>query len=166
MRRVTRFPWWKTAAAVSAIATLAVACGSSGSTSASSAPSATTGHSASSPAQPPQASTAVCQDNAALQASLANLAHVSKGKGAVKQAKTALKDAQPEFTALTGDAHGTFSVQINALKSALTTLQTAVKGVSSGSSSVAEVRTALGGVTKAVTNLGAVLAQGGCIGSA
>jgi hypothetical protein len=163
MRRETLFPWWKTAAAASVITTLAVACGSSGT---GSGPSATTDHSASSPAQPPQASTAVCQDNAALQASLANLADVSKGKGALKQAKTALKDAKPEFTALTGDAHGTFSIQINALKSALTTLQTAVKGVSSGSSSVAEVRTALGGVTKAATNLGAVLAQGGCLGSA
>jgi uncharacterized protein YukE len=156
MRRVTRFARWQAAAAAAAAITmLAAACGSSGTTSGSSAPSATASHSASSPAQ--SASTALCQDHAALQASLANLAHVSGGTGALKQAKADLKDAQANLTALTGEAHGAFSTQINALKSALTTLQTAVKG-GDGDGSVADVRTASGGVTKAATN-GAANAQ-------
>lgn len=98
-----------------------------------------------------------------LRASLANLAHVSKGKGALKQAQADLKDVQAKLTALTGDAHGAFSSQINALKSALTTLQTAVKGVSGGSSAIAEVRTALGGVTKAAMDLAAAMERAGCL---
>jgi uncharacterized protein YukE len=115
------------AATAAAITMVAAACGSGGTASGSSAPSATAGHSASSPAQ---AGTALCQDYAALQASLANLAaHVSGGKGAVKQVPADLQDLQPKLSAFTGDAHGMFSVQINALKSALTTLQTAVTGV-------------------------------------
>jgi hypothetical protein len=153
MRRVTRFADWKAVAA-------AAACGSSGTTSGGSALSATASHPASSPAQ--SASTAVCQERAALQVSLANLANVSGGTGALKQAKADLKDAQANLTTLTGEAHGAFSTQINALKSALITLQAAVTDVRSGSSSVGEVRTAVDGVTEAATNLGAVLAKAGC----
>ena len=162
MRRVTPFADWKAAAAAAAITMLAAACGSSGTTSGSSAPSATASHPASSPAQ--SASTAVCQDNAALQTSLTGLVDVSGGTGALKQAKADLKDARANLSALAGDAHGAFSTQINALKSALATLQTAVTGVSSGSSSVAEVRTASDGVTKATADLGAALSQAGCTG--
>ena len=151
-----------TAATAAAITMAAAACGSSGAASGSSAPSATVGHPASSPAQ---ASTALCQDYGALQASLANLAaHVSGGKETVKQVPADLQDLQPKLSAFTGDAHGMFSVQINALKSALTTLQTAVNGVRSGSSSAAEVRTAGAEATMAVTDLAAALAQAGCTG--
>jgi hypothetical protein len=151
-----------TAATAAAITMVAVACGSGGTASGSSAPSATAGHSASSPAQ---ASTALCQDYGALQASLADLvAHVSGGKGGVKQVPADLQDVQPKLSVFTGGAHGMFSVQIKALKSALTTLQTAVNGVRSGSGSAAEVRTAGAGATTAATNLAAALAQAGCTG--
>jgi hypothetical protein len=151
------------AAAASAIMMVAAACGSSDSTSGGSAPSALARHSANSPAQPPQASRAECQDAIALQASLANLLQVSIGKGALKQVQADVEDLQAKLSALTGGAHGAFSVQINALKSALTTLQTAVKGVSSGSGSVAEVRTAVDGVATATTNIVSALAKRGCI---
>jgi hypothetical protein len=43
-------------------------------------------------------------------------------------------------------------------------LQTAAKGVSSGSSSIADVRTASDEVTTATAKLGTAFAQGGCIG--
>jgi uncharacterized protein YukE len=162
MRGVTWFARWNAAAAAAAITMLTAACGSSDTTSGGSSPSATANHSASSPAQ--SASTALCQDTAALRASLANLTHVSKGQGVLKQAQADLTDVRAKLTALTGDAHGAFSSQTNALKSALTTLQTAVKGVSSGSSSIAEVRTALGGVTKAAMNLAAAMERAGCLG--
>jgi hypothetical protein len=46
---------------------------------------------------------------------------------------------QAKLSALMGDMHGAFSVQINALQSALTKLQTVVKGVGIGSSSIAEI---------------------------
>jgi hypothetical protein len=75
-----------------------------------------------------------------------------------------LEDLQAKLSALMGDMHGAFSVQINALQSALAKLQTAVKGVSSGTSSIAEVRTAVDGVTTATANLGTAFAQAGCIG--
>ena len=71
---------------------------------------------------------------------------------------------QAKLSTLTANVHGAFSVQINALQSALTTLQAAVKGVRGGSGSVAEVRTAADGVTTATANLGTAFAEAGCIG--
>ena len=158
MRQVTRFAQWKAAAAAAAITMLAAACGSSSSTSASSATSGTANHQASSPAQSSQVSSAVCQDSAALQTPLTDLATVSGSKGKLKQVKADLKDAQAKLSTLTGDAHGAFSTQINALKSSLTTLQTAVNGDPG-----AGVSTAIDGVTQAESDLAGVLAQGGCI---
>jgi hypothetical protein len=159
-----RFARWKAAAAAAVITMLAAACGSSGTTSGSSAPSVTASHQASSPAQATKASTALCQDSGALQAPLADLANASGGTGTLTQVKVDLKDAQAKLSALAGDAHGAFSTQINALKSALTTLQTAVKGVSSGSSWPANISTAFDGVTTAESDLLGALGQGGCVG--
>lgn len=151
------------AVAAAATITLATAaCGSTGTASGSSAPSAH--HSASSPGQSPQVSRAQCGDKAALEASLTNLLQVSIRQRTLKQVQADVEDMQAKLSALKGDLHGAFSVQINALQSALTTLQAAVKGVSNGSSSVAEVRTAADGVTTATANLGTAFAQAGCIG--
>jgi hypothetical protein len=149
------------AAAAATITITAAACGSTA--SGSSAPSAPAHHPASSPAQSQQVSGAQCADKAALEASLANLLQVSIRKGALNRVQADVEDLQAKLSALTGDMHGAFSVQIDALQSALTTLQTAVKGASSGSS-VAEVRTAADGVTTATANLGTAFAQAGCIG--
>jgi hypothetical protein len=158
MRQVTQFAQWKAAAAAAAITMLAAACGSSGSTSASSAPSRTASHQASSSTQSQQqASMAVCQDSAALQAPLKSLASASGAKGTLNQVKANLKDAQAKLSPLTDDAHGAFSTQIHAMKSALTTLQTAVNGGPG-----AGVSTALDGVTQAESDLVGALAQGGC----
>jgi len=71
---------------------------------------------------------------------------------------------QAKLSTLTANVHGAFSVQINALQSALTTLHTAAKGASNGSNSVAKVRTAADGVTTATANLGTAFAEAGCIG--
>lgn len=151
------------AAAAAATITLAAAgCGSTGTASGSSAPSAH--HSASSPAQSPQVTRAQCADKAALETSLTNLLQVSIRQRTLKQVQADVEDMQAKLSALKGDMHGAFSVQINALQSALTTLQAAVKGVSNGSSSVAKVRTAADGVTTATANLGTAFAQAGCIG--
>jgi len=145
------------AAAAATLTMLAAACGSTGSTSASSAPSPTVSHQASGRAQSQQASTAVCRDGTALQAPLTGLASASGAKGALTQVKANLKDAQAKLSALTDDAHGAFSTQIHAMKSALTTLQAAVNGGPG-----ARVSTALDGVTQAESVLVGVLAQGGC----
>ena len=144
------------AAAAAAIITLAAAaCGSTA--SGSSGPSAPAHHSASGPAQSQQASTAVCRDGTALQTPLTGLASASGATGTLTQVRANLKDAQAKLSALTDDAHGAFSTQIHAMKSALTTLQTAVKGGPG-----AGVSTALDGVTQAESVLVGVLAQGGC----
>jgi hypothetical protein len=74
-----------------------------------------------------------CQDEAAVDTSLTNFLQVSIRKGALKQVQADLGDLQDKHRALMGDMHGAFSVQINALQSALSKLQTAAKGVSSGS---------------------------------
>ena len=145
------------AAAAATITMAAAACGSTA--SGSSAPSAPAHHSASSPAQSQQASTAACRDSAALQVPLTSLASASGAKGTLSQVKANLKDAQVKLSVLTDDAHGAFSAQINAMRSALTTLQTAVNGGPG-----AAVSTALDGVTQAESDLVGALAQGGCIG--
>lgn len=150
------------AAAAATITITAAACGSTA--SGSSAPSASAHHPASSPAQSQQVSGVQCQDKAALETSLTNLLQVSIRKGVLKRVQANVEDLQAKLSALMGDMHGAFTVQINALQSALTTLQTAVKGASSGSNSVAEVRTAADGVTTAMANLGTAFAQAGCIG--
>jgi len=133
----------------------AAACGSTA--SGSSAPSRTASHPASSPAQSQQASSAQCRDKAALQAPLTSLASASGAKGTLNQVKANLKDAQAKLSVLTDDAHGAFSTQLHAMKSALTTLQTAVNGGPG-----AGVSTALDGVTQAESDLVGALAQGGC----
>jgi len=145
------------AAAAAAITMAAAACGSTA--SGSSAPSRTASHPASSPAQSQQASSAQCRDKAALQAPLTSLASASGAKGTLNQVKANLKDAQAKLSVLTDDAHGAFSTQINAMRSALTTLQTAVNGGPG-----AGVSTALDGVTQAESDLLGAFAQGGCIG--
>ena len=145
------------AAAAATITMAAAACGSTA--SGSSAPSRTASHPASSPAQSQQASTAVCRDSAALQVPLTSLASASGAKGTLSQVKANLKDAQAKLSVLTDDAHGAFSTQIHAMKSALTTLQTAVNGGPG-----AGVSTALDGVTQAESDLLGAFAQGGCIG--
>lgn len=152
------------AAAAAAITMFAAACGSSGNGSGSSAPSATAHRSASGPAQSQQVTRAQCLDKAALEKSFTNLLQVNIGKGTLTQVKADLQDLQTKLSVLVGAEHGAFSAQTDALKSALTTLQTAVKGVRSGSSSVADVRTAVDGVTTAMANLGTAFAQKGCMG--
>ena len=145
------------AAAAAAITITAAACGSTA--SGSSAPSPSAHHSTGSPAQSQQASTAECRDSAALQVPLTSLASASGAKGPLNQVKENLKDAQAKLSVLTDDAHGAFSTQINAMRSALTTLQTAVNGGPG-----AGVSASLSGVTQAESDLVGALAQGGCLG--
>ena len=147
------------AAAAAAITMAAAACGSTGTAAGSSVPSRTGTHQASGPAQSQQASTAMCRDSAALQVPLTSLASASGAKGTLSQVKANLKDAQVKLSVLTDDAHGAFSTQINAMKSALTMLQTAVSGGTG-----AGVSASLSGVTQAESDLVGALAQGGCLG--
>jgi hypothetical protein len=152
------------AAAAATITMATAACGSTGTASGSSAPSAPAHDPASSLPQSQQVSEAQCRDKAALDTALTNLLQVSIRKGALNQVQADAADLQAKLSALTGDMHSEFSVQINALQSALTKLQTAVKGASNGTSSIAQVRTAADGITTATANLGTAFAEAGCIG--
>jgi hypothetical protein len=72
--------------------------------------------------------------------------------------KADLSDVQAKLATLVTDAKGQWQAQTNALQSALTVLQTAVKNLAAGPSSTtaAGVRTALGNVNTATRNLLAV----------
>ena len=163
---VTRPAWWKLVMVLSGLALLVVACGSSGGTPSSSTPaapssSAPAAPSSSAPASPATSplNAAACADAAALRASLDKLKHVKVGKGTVNEIKADLKDVQTNLTALVNDAVGQWQAQINALKSALANLQTAVKTLAANfsASAVSGVVTAIGGVSTAGQNLLAVV---------
>jgi hypothetical protein len=163
---VTRPAWWKLVMVLSGLALLVVACGSSGGTPSSSAPaapssSAPAAPSSSAPASPATSplNAAACADAAALHASLDKLKQVKVGKGTVSEIKADLKDVETNLTALVNDAVGQWQAQINALKSALANLQTAVKTLAANfsASAVSGVVTAIGGVSTAGQNLLAVV---------
>ena len=116
--------------------------------------------SSSAPAAPATTPNAVlCDDAAALRASLAKLTHVKVGTGTASQIRADLNDVQANLTALVNHARGQWQAQTSALQSTLTTLKTAVSNLASnpGASTVSGVVTALGGVNTAAQNLLAVV---------
>ena len=146
---------WKLAAVAYGLALLAAACGSSGTPSggtssgvpSSSAPATT----------PPNA--VLCDDAAALRASLDKLTQVKVGTGTASQIRADLNDVEANLTALVNHARGQWQAQTSALQSALTTLKTAVSNLAANpsASAVPGVVTALGGVNTAARNLLAVV---------
>ena len=151
---------WKLAVVASGLALLAAACGSSGTPSGGTSPgvssSSSSSASAAPAATPPDA--VLCDDAAALRASLDKLTHVKVGTGTASQIRADLNDVQANLTALVNHAHGQWQAQTSALQSTLTTLRTAVSNLASNPSAgtVSAVVTALGGVNTAARNLLAV----------
>ena len=154
--------WWKLVMVVPGLALLVAACGSGSgapSSSTSAAPSSST------PAAPPSSTpaspaasplnAAACADAAALGASLDKLKHVKVGKGTVSEIKADLSEVQANLTAFVNEVRGQWQAQVNALKSALGELQTAVKTLASNfsTSAVSGVVTAIGDVSTAGQNL-------------
>lgn len=149
---------WKMAAVTLAAGLLAVGCGSGGlyggggsSGSASAA--------ASSPA--PSPTSALCQDAAALRASLNKLTHVSVGPGAGDEIKTDLADVKEKLNAVRAQSHGELQAQTNALKTALLKLQGAASTLSSNpsASAVSDVVAALREVNSSGSTLLAALSK-------
>ena len=119
----------------------ATACGS-GQSSPASSPAA------SSPAGTPTTSSpsptsVVCSDVAALRASLTKLTHIQITKGAASELAAAVGDVQSKLSKLAQDTKGQWNTQINAVKSALDKLQTAVTDLGNGSGSITAVVSAL-----------------------
>lgn len=162
MRRimVTRPGWRRIAAlaAASGLTLLVAACGSGGSTPSGGTPSGGSTPAAA-PSAAPGTTSVLCQDAAALRASLTKLTHVSVGAGAANEIKADLADVKAKLASFTADAHGQWQAQTSALKTSLAKLQTATAALaaSPGASTVAGVVTALGSVTSAASSLLAAL---------
>ena len=154
---LARYAPWRLAAISCGVMLLTVACGSGSSSTAASAPSSSAPASAS--ASP--ASSALCADAAALRTALGKLTQVKAGKGAVNEIKADLAGVETAATSLASEAKGQFRAQTSSLKSALTSLGTAVQklAASPSASAVASVATALGQVTSAAEHLFAAVGK-------
>lgn len=145
---VSTSAWWKATAAIAAIAGIAAitsACGSSG--------TATGSTTTTSPPSPTAAaSSALCEDVAALRTSVANLTDISVSRGAASKLAADAKDVKANLTSLAHAAGTQWSAQIGALTSALSSLQTAITGLGSGGS-ITSVVSALGKVRTASSDL-------------
>jgi len=113
---------------------LAVACGSGGlygggSSSGNASPAA------SSPAASP--TSALCQDAAALRASLNKLKHVNVSLGTGDEIKSDVADVKEKLNAVRAQSHGELQAQTTALKTALIKLQGAASTLSSNPSASA-----------------------------
>ena len=142
---------WQLTAAGCGVALLTVACSSSGTTA--------SGGSSPTAASPsiPAASSALCADAAALRASLSKLTHIqaSAGQGALNEVEADLESVKTATANFATDAKGKWQPQTSALKSALSSLGTAVQKLAANptSAAVSSVVTALGQVTTATGNL-------------
>ena len=154
MRRVTaiRSSRWQSVAVAAGAAFLVAACGSSGTPSGGSSPSTT---SAAPSSAAPSPTSALCQDAAALRASIDTLTHVQVGQGMGDEIKSDLTDVKAKLTALTTQAHGQWQSQTSALSASLDKLQTAVSNLTSNpsASTVSATATALREVSASAGSL-------------
>jgi len=129
---VTRPAWWQTAVAVIGVGLLAAACGSGGSPSSGSSPSSAAP--ASSSAVAPSPTSALCQDAAALRASVDTLTHLQVGRGMGDEIKSDLADVKAKLATLTAQAHGQWQSQTSDLSASLGKLQTAASNLAANPS--------------------------------
>jgi hypothetical protein len=163
MRRVTaiRSSQWQTVVVTAGAAFLVAACGSSGSLYGGSSPSATSAapSSAAPSSAAPGPTSALCQDAAALRASIDTLTHVNVGQGMGDEIKSDLADVRAKLATFKAQAHGQWQSQTSALSAALDKLQTAVSNLTSSPSAstvsatvsaLREVSAAAGGLLTAI----------------
>src|SRR6266516_3684015 len=153
----TRLARWRMAAVALAAGLLAAGCGSGGLYGGGGGSSGSASAAASSPATSP--TSALCQDAAALHASLNKLTHVSVGPGAGDEIKTDLSDVKEKLNALRAQSHGELQAQTSALKTTLLNLQGAASTLSShpSASSLSEVVAALSDFTSTAGTMMAAL---------
>ena len=115
---------------------LVAACVSSGTPAGGSSPSTTPAapSSAAPSSAAPGPTSAVCQDAAALRASIDTLTHVTVGQGMGDEIKSDLADVKAKLNTLTTQAHGQWQSQTSALSASLDKLQTAVSNLTSNPS--------------------------------
>lgn len=143
---------WTVVVIVVGLGLITAACGSGGSgpPANASSPAAAAPSSAS-----PSGTSVLCQDAAALRASLHKLTQVQIGAGTVSEIKADLQAVKSRLSALTAEARSQWQQQVSALKTALAGLQSAVAKVGSQPSTeaVAGVVTAVGKVNTAGQDL-------------
>ena len=143
---------------------LTAACGSSStSPSLASSPSSATTAAATSPAATspaatspaPTSTSALCQDVAALRASVDKLKHVTIGKGTADELKADVADVKTKLGAVKTEAHGQAQAQISAMEDSIAKLQSAVKTLTSNFSvsAVSGTVDALRGVAASASSL-------------
>jgi len=156
MRRVTahRAPWWQTIALAAGTALLAAACGSSGGLYGGSSPSPTSA-APTSAAPAPSPTSALCQQAAALRASIHTLTDITVGQGMGDEIKSDLADVRSKLNAFTAQAHGQYHSQTSALSASLDKLQTAVSDLTANpsASTVSATVSALRDVSAAAGSL-------------
>ncbi len=136
----------------------AAACSSSGSASGSPSPvgSASAGSASPGTAAPSASdSAALCSDVAALGGSLHELTSIRPSPSAVTELRAAVQKVQANLAGLSTAAGAVWSEQVGNLRSALTTLQSAVSTLATqrNAGSVSGVVTAVGGVSAAARQL-------------
>ena len=138
MRRVTaiRPPRWQAVAVAAGAALLAAACGSNGTLYGGSSPATTSAAptSAAPSAAAPGPTSALCQDAAALRASVHTLTQVNVGQGMGDEIKSDLADVKEKLATFKTQAHGQWQSQTSALSASLDKLQTAVSNLTSNPS--------------------------------
>src|SRR5215475_15786629 len=159
MRRVTaiRSSRWQTVAVAAGAALLVTACGSSGSLYGGSSPATTSAAptSAAPSAAAPGPTSALCQDAAALRASIETLTHVQVGQGMGDEIKSDLADVKAKLATFKTQAHGQWQSQTSALSASLDKLQAAASKLSSSpsASTVSATVSALREVSSAAGSL-------------
>ncbi|HXZ78075.1 MAG TPA: hypothetical protein VEH31_45370, partial [Streptosporangiaceae bacterium] len=122
MRRFTaiRPSRWHAAAVAAGAALLVAACGSNGGLYGGSSPSTTpAAPSSAAPSAAAAPTSALCQDAAALRASIDTLTHLQVGQGMGDEIKSDLADVKAKLNTLTTQAHGQWQSQTSALSASL-----------------------------------------------
>jgi hypothetical protein len=103
----------------------------------------------------------VCQDAAALRASIDTLTHVNVGQGMGDEIKSDLADVKAKLDALITQAHGQWQTQTSALSTSLGKVQTAVSNLTSNpsASTVSATVSALRDVAAAAGSLFSAIGQ-------
>lgn len=105
---------WKAAMVIAVLAVVA-ACGQSSGNGGTASPAAT---------GTARADSAICQDAAALRASLGNILSYQAGTASIAKLRANLGDAKTKLAALQASGHSAWSPQLTALETALKRLQT------------------------------------------
>ena len=146
---------WRLAVIAGGLALLTVACGSSNTTASGGAPSPSPPSPSAPAAAGPSPNSALCDEAAALFASLNQLTHIKVHKGMKDDITANLTTVKSNLTAFVAEARGQWHAQTAELKSALTNVQAAAKSLTASPSvsTAGGVVSALGGVSTATQNL-------------